>query len=251
MTNQRIRCLFCYLETVDAITASHEHLLSKPVAKAFGIDRTSPVARMNSDMSEIKWRPLNGIKQRIVCTKCNNGWMNQLEHQMVEVAQWLSGSPDERLGEVRARTLHQWGLKTHMILCFLDGNAGRFGDEDLEEEYVVPPFTAARQMYEGDENVYRTSVVGVSRSTAPSDFIWSFGFPNVRASDGVKGHARFAPATVLTVGDLQLWIVIPLADAADVYAPDGVRACSAALRPADLVGLDHPLSVESVTVDFG
>jgi hypothetical protein len=76
MSGDRIRCMFCYMDSVDVISTSHEHLISKPVAAAFGIDRTASVARMNIEGSDIRWRPVNGIRRRVVCTACNNGWMD-------------------------------------------------------------------------------------------------------------------------------------------------------------------------------
>jgi hypothetical protein len=250
VTNGRVRCMFCYAETKDAITPSAEHLLSRPVAEAFGIDRTAPVARMGADLSDIKWGVVNGIKRKCVCTGCNNGWMNRLEHSMTAVAEWLDGDPDEPLGEDRADVLRRWAMKTHMLLCFIDGNAGRFGDASFAGEAVVPPFTPARQMYKSDPEVMAGTAVGVSRSGAGTDFAWSFDYPTVKATAPGGGHARFAPASVVTLGDLQLWVVIPLLDAS-VAAPAGVVSCAAGLRPRDLSTLGHPRTLERMTVDFG
>jgi hypothetical protein len=91
--------MFCYLESKDSITASSEHLLSRPVADVFGIDRTAPVARINSDMTSLKWTQLNGIKRKWVCTYCNNGWMNRLEHSMKAVASGLRAIETSLSGE--------------------------------------------------------------------------------------------------------------------------------------------------------
>jgi hypothetical protein len=113
-------------------------------------------------------------------------------------------------------------MKTHMLLCFLDGNAGHFGEDSLLGEAVVPPFTPARQMYEGDTSALRGGTVGVSRSGASTDFAWSVDFPTVKATGPAQGHARFAPASVLRLGGLQPWVVIPLLDAA-VTTPGGGR----------------------------
>lgn len=240
--------MFCYMESVDSITASHEHLLSKPVAAAFGIDRTSPVARIDAaDKSKIRWRPINGIKQRVVCTKCNNGWMNRLEHRMARVAEWSTGRPDERLGEERERDLRCWAMKTHMLLCYIDGNADHFGDDAFDQECVVPPVTPARGLYEGDVESLRRAAVGLAKSASRADFAWSFGFPTVKAKE--PGAARFAPATVLTLGSLQIWVVTPLLDAS-VGAPVEVISSDPSVRVRDLSELGHPLTVEEVVVEF-
>jgi hypothetical protein len=181
--------MFCYLESVDNITPSKEHLLSKPVARALGVDRTSPVLRTNSELTEFDWRHLDGIKFGCVCTGCNNGWMNRLEEAMTGVAEWLRGDPQVPLGPALNLVLRKWAMKSHMLLCFIDGNASRFGDQDFVGEYVVPPFTPARGMYEGDEElILNRAAVGVSRSGAAQDFMWTFGFPTV-TGDGSPGSS--------------------------------------------------------------
>jgi hypothetical protein len=78
------------------------------VADAFGIDHTAPVARMHSDMTGLKWTQLNGIKRKWVCTNCNTGWMNRLEHGMTAVARWLEGDNDAPLGRDRELVLRTW-----------------------------------------------------------------------------------------------------------------------------------------------
>lgn len=243
-----MRCLFCYEESGDNTEASSEHLLSRPVASAFGIERRSPVARMGAEASKIRWAALDGVKRRCVCTSCNNGWMNRLEGNMAEIAAWVTGPGDQELGTERAVVLRKWALKTHMLLCFIDGNAGRFGDESFEGEAVVPPVTPAKALYRGDAQILKHTV-GVSRSAAPTAFAWSFGSPASTAPGGIKGHPRFAPVSIVTVGGLQLWNVTPLLPAR-VTVPIGVQECRPELRPRDLAATGHPLSPDIVRVDF-
>jgi hypothetical protein len=249
MSSQRVRCLFCYLETRDAIEASHDHLLSRPVADAFGIDRGAPVARMNTDLSDLRWSQLNGIKRKCVCTSCNNGWMNQLEHGMRSVAEWISGPADEALGAERDLVLRKWALKTHFLLHFIDGNAGSFTEDPTGA--VVPPFTAARRMFEGDHEFVRTECgVGVSLSNGTVDFAWAFGHPTIQNPPSA-GIPNFTPVSILTLGRLRLWVVTPqLHTPESVAAPSGVVASAAALRPSQLmatVGLPSP---DSMTVRY-
>ena len=249
VTDQKLRCLFCYEESGDNIVASSEHLLSRPVARAFGIERQSPVARMGVQADTLTWAALGGIKRRCVCTSCNNGWMNRLEGRMTGIAAWLTGPGDQPLGAERALDLRKWALKTHLLLCFIEGNAGRFGDETFSGECVVPPVTPAKALFRDDTAMICDSTVGVSRSDAATRFAWSFGFPGVTARGGVKGHPRFAPVSVVTVGDLQLWTAVPLLPAR-VTTPGGVRDCHTGLRPRDLATTGHPMSFDIVRVDF-
>ncbi len=256
VSNNKVRCVFCYMETQDAIVASKEHLLSRPVADAFGIERTDPVARINGEITDlnvvadIKWSRLNGIQRKCVCQSCNSGWMNRLEHGMKSIADWLDGDPAEPLGAERNIVLRNWAVKSHILLCYIDGNAGRWDDETLQEEYVVPPVTPARELYEDQQGAALRFAVGLAKSAANTDFAWSFGFPNVRSSETAPGAVRFAPLTILTVGDLQLWVVTPLMDA-QVSAPDGVISSTPDVRPRDLTSRGHSLNLNELTVDFG
>lgn len=247
VTGNRVRCMFCYMDTVDTITPSKEHLLSKPVAKAFGIDRDSPVLRTGSDLADQRWARLNGIQYCCVCTDCNNGWMNRMEGRMAEVAAWLAGDQNVPLGQDLSILLRKWAVKSHLLLHFIDGNTNRWDDDTFAGDYVIPPFTPARQMYENDDAVLAMAV-GIAKSGARTDFAWSFGFATATPSEP-PGLVRFAPATVLTVGDLMLWVVTPQKPA-DVSVPSGVLDCSAAVRPRDLAHFGHPLDVTDVIVDF-
>lgn len=248
VTSGRLRCLFCYATSGDSTKLSAEHLLSRPVADAFGVDRTSSVARFGREGSDVRWGVLNGIKRTCVCTQCNSEWMNRLEHRMTAVAEWLRDTEDEPLGSDRERTLRQWAIKTHILLCYIEGNASNFGSD--RGPAVVPPVTTARQLFEGDAEALRRSAVGVSISSSATRFAWSFGSPQVRpALPAAPGLHLLTPASVLTLGVLQLWIVAPILEA-EVVAPTGVMNCHPHLRRSDLLDLDHPLTVEGITVTF-
>lgn len=112
---------------------------------------------------------------------------------MVRVASWLHGDPGAPLRDDLNLILRKWAMKTQMLLCYIDGNAARFGDDDFTGEYVIPPSTPARQMYAGDDDtVLNRTAVGISKSGAASDFIWSFDFRSCGAQAllGVRGSRR-------------------------------------------------------------
>lgn len=249
MTGRRVRCMFCYAETGDNIIPSKEHLISKPVAAAFGIDRSGSIFQSDADLQDPRWRPLNGISRKCVCTRCNNGWMNQLEHDMQGVADWIKGSRMTPLGEERALTLRKWVLTRHMVLCFLEGGADRFDDE-THPQAVLAPFTLARHLYEGDEDAVRSAHVGLARSGAKADFAYAFGHPTMRRTGLGQWSATVAPASAITICDLQVWVATPHLNAA-VRLPKGIRSCSPLLRPRDLARVGIPLDVLGVEVDYG
>ncbi|MCW2848961.1 MAG: hypothetical protein JWR90_2935 [Marmoricola sp.] len=103
-------CMFCFAHRAGNIKRSSEHFLSRPVAKAFGIDRDQgEVYRFNADGSNASVVRLNGLKRRCVCRDCNSGWMNQLEHKMTEVAEWFRDG-DRKLSEDLDLALRKWVL---------------------------------------------------------------------------------------------------------------------------------------------
>jgi hypothetical protein len=117
--------------------------MSRPVAVAFGIDRTAPLLRTDGDLTTFRWTTVNGVVRKGVCGRCNSGWMKDLEHRMTDVAEWMKGSPTEPLGEDRELTVRSWAIKTHMLLCFIDGDAARLGEDGFGHA-VVAPFSLAR-----------------------------------------------------------------------------------------------------------
>jgi hypothetical protein len=55
VTNRRARCAFCFMESADFPVLTREHLVSRPVAGAFGIDRSSPFLRTDSKLEGMRW----------------------------------------------------------------------------------------------------------------------------------------------------------------------------------------------------
>ena len=249
MTDPRVRCMFCFAESGDNIVPSKEHLISRPVASAFGIDRTGEFLRTDPDMTDQRWRPLSGIAWKCVCRDCNSGWMNQLEHEMDSVARWATGPDSGVLGEDRNLTLRKWAIKTHLLLCFMEGDASHFG-EDAYPQSVFAPFTLAREVYERDDEAILRAAVGIAFSNASADFVYSFGHPKMKQQGPGRWNATVAPASVIMLGPLQLWVITPHLDA-DIYTPPGVTPCSAEVRPRDLGSLDQPMDVQGIVVDYG
>ncbi len=168
---------------------------------------------------------------------------------MADIARWISGPNHDPLGVERERIVRTWALKTHILLCFIEGNAGRFDDESFQGECVVPPVTLAKAVFNGEIDEVASSCVGVSRSGSKADFAWSFGYPKVTVSEGAEGAARFAPVSILTVGGLQLWVVAPVIQA-HVKMPKGIQVCRTGLCPKDLAPTSHPKLTDVVCVDL-
>lgn len=191
-------------------------------------------ARNQAD-SHIEWtKPWGLVSWKAACTRWRNGW---------------TATPAKPLGAARTRDLRSWALRTHLMLCFIDGNAGRFGDETFEGEYVVPPMTTSRAIFENEQTELNRTAVGICRSSSDANFIWSFGYPTILPKTAAPGLARFAPATIVTIGTLQMWIVTPTLEAS-VSVPTGIVSCDPSVRPADLLSMKHRRTVDEVVVSF-
>lgn len=169
VTNRRARCAFCFAESADFPVLTRELLVSRPVASAFGIDRTSPFLRTDPKLEDMRWTTVNGVSRKVVCAACNNGWMNVLEHEMSEVARWMDGDVEQALGDHRERILRAWMTKTHVLLCFIEGDAGRFGDSGFHRA-VVPPVSLARALFERRYDDLAELGLGLARSESDTDF---------------------------------------------------------------------------------
>jgi hypothetical protein len=243
-------CMFCFIDRGSEIKRSAEHFLSRPVAEAFSIDREEgEVYRFSVGDADAKVVRLSGLKRRAVCTECNNGWMNQLEQAMPEVAAWFFAG-DRPLGNKLSLSLRKWLLTRHLLLTEIDGNAADFGDTDkLDDDYVIPPSSLARAVYEDNLEAIVEAPIALSRSTANLEFAWAFGHPEV-LPEGNPQLGRFAATTVLTLREFQAWVTTPMIYDYEVFAPAGLRLCAPDLRSGDLGG--HPGIPKStdVTVSF-
>ncbi len=107
-----MRCFFCYADG-EVPRLSKEHLVSRPVAEAFGLDRSATFGRTGSNDSSVTISPLDTLAVKLVCDRCNNGWMNTIEHRMASVAEW-SGSRSLPLSPAHLDSLCAWALKTYV-----------------------------------------------------------------------------------------------------------------------------------------
>lgn len=140
-----MRCYFCFAER-PVPKLSKEHLLSKPVAEAFGLDRSGTFGQWGGGDTPLILARLDDVAVRFACERCNNTWMNDLEHELAALASWTD-SPDQSLAPTQVEILRAWSLKTYLILSAMQGGTRRFLDEP-EAPGVIPNFTRARQMYE-------------------------------------------------------------------------------------------------------
>jgi len=162
-----VRCHFCFAEG-DAPKLSKEHLLSKPVAEAFGLDRAGAFGQLGNVDDSVVFTRLDGVAVKFVCERCNNTWMNALEHELAALAVWTR-SPSQSLTPAQVESLRAWSLKTYLVLSAMVGETRRFA-ENPEAPGVVPNFTRARQLYGKEARAFDGMAFGLARPHDPSPF---------------------------------------------------------------------------------
>jgi hypothetical protein len=242
--------VFCFADSDDFPVLSREHLVSRPLGNAFGIDRTSPFLRTDLTFQDMRWTTVNGVSRDVVCRRCNSEWMNVLEHQMSEVAQWMNGV-GHALGAQRLRILRAWILKTHVLLCFIEGNAGRFGDEEFDGAVVVPPVSLARALFERRHEDLEEFGLGLARNDADTAFAYEFGTPGKVMVQGQERGAYTAPTSIITIGRLQAWAVTSIgALSPSISVPAWVLSSDPAVTPEDLQASPLLGNLKKVRVDY-
>ena len=246
-----MKCEFCWDEDRGE-PLTKEHLISQPVADAFHIDRQgSKVARFDrdavdaGDFDSMTFCSLAELSVRIACARCNNGWMNELEHQMVEIARWAraGGRP---LGKANLRNVSRWLLKTHAVMSVLDGATRRFVDPDGEiGSQVIPDPTRARLLRVDDDAAFDGVVIAAGRSNGEG-FAYGFGNPEIRSTAANPPSARSAAVVAMSLGSLQLWAVVPWLRSGRVQLPSGLITLNARTRSKQLrTWLMCPRPIES------
>lgn len=190
-----MNCHFCL--GASGAPLSNEHLVSKPVADAFGIDRWGDLTSV--DMATLTLgpsRPLEQLKVRIACSSCNSGWMQQLEEGMHAVAKWVNGKSVGMTPET-FQILWRWLLKTHIVLAAIEGGTRRFGKGD--DWQISLPATQGRMLYDGDDSVLDDVAFEFARRQGPAPNRFSYRIENARSqhTGGQDLPIRVAPLAAI------------------------------------------------------
>ena len=244
-----MRCYFCFAEG-PVPKLSKEHLLSKPVAKAFGLDRSGTFGQWGGGDDSLILARLDDVAVRFACERCNNTWMNALEHELASLAAWAD-SPDQFLAPAHVEILRAWSLKTYLILSAMVGGARCFV-EDPEAPGVIPNFTRARQLYEKEPRAFEGMAFGLARPYEADRFAYAFGNPTVVPQGPRYASCKSAGLAIVTLGTLQVWVVDPtIFSAAQVSFPKRVTALASGLKYSSLRGMPIVPRLEDVVVDNG
>jgi hypothetical protein len=222
-----MKCPFCLSDTKN----SKEHLLSRPICAAVGINRsTTLVASLDGRTSQIGHAgSLDHRSIRLPCSACNSGWMSDLERDAARtIRRWLS-KPDQRLTNAGVVHVTRWLVKTAIVLSFADNDARRFFDHPTDA--AIPDIRSAQHIADG--RVPEFAVAGAAR-TNNSTYLWGVGNPTVKPSGPDRISCRAVNVAGLNLGPLQLWVAIPIVPPDKLHLPRGVVALHPQLRSRGL-----------------
>lgn len=251
-----MKCEFCWDEDRGE-PLTKEHLVSQPIADAFHIDRVGgQVARFDrgelgdGNLDSVTWCSLAELSVRLACARCNNGWMNDLEHEMAAVARWFRAG-DRALGKAQLRAVGRWLLKTYAVMAVLDGATRRFVDADgAVGSHVIPDPTRARLLRAGDDGALHSIVIGAGKASDP-DFAYGFGNPTIRSTAQHPPSVRSAGVAAMNLGSLQVWAVVPWIRSGRVQLPPGLTVLNSRTRANQLRSVPRVPETDRVVVDFG
>jgi hypothetical protein len=242
-------CYFCFAEG-DRSRLSKEHLLSKPVAEAFGLDRSAAFGQLRGTDDPVILAQLDDLAVRFACERCNNTWMNALEHEMAALAAWAD-PPDQSLTPAQFEILRAWSLKTYLVLSAMVGETRRFA-KNPRLPGVIPNLTRARQLREKDARAFDGIGLGLARPHEPSRFAYAFGNPTVIPQGPRYASRKSAGLAIVTLGALQIWVVDPtIFHAAQISFPMRVRILEPGLKYGALRGMPVVPRLEDVVVNNG
>jgi len=129
-------CRFCGVEK----TLTKEHVISSWISKLRSFEGGVIVSRRIGDSGDANTFALKkiDIQVRIVCRKCNGGWMSRLENSTKAFLEPLLEGSSVALGSEEIKTLAHWCIKTAISAAHESG----YGE-------ILPPVTA-RQLANGE-----------------------------------------------------------------------------------------------------
>jgi hypothetical protein len=209
-----VNCPFC-LETSKT---TKEHLFSQAVCNAVGIDRALDVASYDQNSGELgPIVPLSQRSVRLPCEGCNSGWMSDLEVQTARtIRRWMS-KPDSPLGRTGYENMMRWLVKTSVVLGFSEGGSRRFMESPTD--VAVPDVTTAKSVRSG---VVPDHVRGGAAKVRNSRYVWGTGNATVSPTGPDLLNSRAVNVTALNLGQLQLWVAIPIVKPERLVLPNGV-----------------------------
>lgn len=248
-----MNCIFCH-ERPDGRRLTLEHVLSKPVRRAFGITDDTQIGRIDSDGGVVSFARADQFTVRLPCGSCNSGWMSALEVELVRsIRRWQKSQA--RLGRSQSLAVKRWCLKTYIILSAVEGSIRKMTEGDETPLWrVMPEATRARLLAVEDNGAFKGVKFGASL-VANSSRLYGFGNPDIRSPHGGLTPNVSAGALFVTLGNLRLWTVVAFDRDAQVRLPPGIAEVRSHLRyrrlksVADTVGVSDAVVLNSRGLD--
>ena len=161
--------------------------------------------------------PLDQRSVRLPCEECNSGWMSDLEVQTARtIRRWMS-KPESPLGRTGYENMMRWLVKTAVVLGFSEGGSRRF--METPTDVAVPDITTAKSVRNG---VVPDHVRGGAAKVHNSRYVWGTGNATVSPTGPYLLNSRAVNVTALNLGQLQLWVAIPIVKPERLFLPNGV-----------------------------
>ena len=161
------------------------------------------------------WRAVRpGLKVKVVCARCNNGWMSELENRVKPIVETLCREESAALSAADQETLAVWSVKTAMVF-----EAFRLGR---------PPFFAQSERHLVRETLRpapNTSVWAAKCVESPGAFCAASDLGGV-VEDSTEGVRAYV--TTMGFGPLALQVV---GTRLPTTIPPSVMSVTADLRP--------------------
>jgi hypothetical protein len=161
---RRTLCIFC--EGTSGASISHEHILPDWLHEVFprdpatvhtfgitswvGLSPGAPITKRHRKQGHVTTRQV-----RVVCEKCNNGWLSSLEDRTKPVLLALLRGERFALGPEEQLLLATWAAKTCMTAEFIDRSkiAIPQGDRTFLMHTLSPPQTGWWMWIAGSQGV--------------------------------------------------------------------------------------------------
>ena len=238
-----VLCIFCNQKR----QLTQEHLISRPISDALGLDRSSTIAEFQwseegPDLDGLRLVPLGDLKVRSACRECNNGWMESLETAAAGgFESWLRRG---RLAAKDVDVIARW-LATRLLVWTMRDGGIRSLEERVEqgEGRAIPHFNRAHRLASCSSDALDGLAIGAAAATGDP----RFGFGNASTEPREKGPLTAVLA--LHFPPIQLWVADGVFES-EIRLPMGVRTLKPEMRMRRLRHRGNDVSPDQALARF-
>lgn len=239
-----VLCIFCWQERPLTV----EHLISKPISNALGIDRSSSIGEFapsteGPGAEGVRFVALGDLKVRSACRECNNGWMATLEEAAAEsFRSWLKHGRLPPGDEDALRRCSQFDSSSGRSAMEVSGPS-RIGSN---RENLLRFLTSIGHADSPPAHLTPSTVSLLAPPKATGNPM--YGSETPRRSPKAKGQP-FTAVLALHLPPVQLWVADAVLEC-EIRLPTGVRALKPGLALRRLRARGSNLLPDQALVTF-